>query len=196
MNVNWSNELQVLDRVEPSRDLWADALARTASPRPAARRGVRGLTWIDPRRRPAAALGIGLGIAGLAAALVVALGVFSAGPAYAVTTNPDGSVTITLSQFSALPALNQELTQDGLPLKAVPATPDCPFGAGSYTGPRGSGLAPTNSIRMNTSQIASEGAVGVIAVSQAATSGNLLLVEATTLPPAPSCINSAIFGTP
>jgi hypothetical protein len=32
MNVNWSDELHALDRVEPSRDLWADALAR-ATPR-------------------------------------------------------------------------------------------------------------------------------------------------------------------
>lgn len=34
MNVNWSDELQALDRVGSSRDLWADALARVESPSP------------------------------------------------------------------------------------------------------------------------------------------------------------------
>jgi len=32
MNVNWSEELEALDRVGPSRDLWADALIRAESP--------------------------------------------------------------------------------------------------------------------------------------------------------------------
>jgi hypothetical protein len=31
MNENWSDELQALDRVSPSRDLWAEALARAES---------------------------------------------------------------------------------------------------------------------------------------------------------------------
>lgn len=41
MTVNWRDELAVLDRVGPSRDLWADALARAGS-RPRARGHRRG----------------------------------------------------------------------------------------------------------------------------------------------------------
>ncbi len=33
MSMNWSDELRSLDRVGPSRDLWADVLARGAAPR-------------------------------------------------------------------------------------------------------------------------------------------------------------------
>ena len=112
MNVNWSNELQILDGVAPSHDLWADALARAASPRPRARRRFPVRRW----HRRTVVLVTGVGIASLTAVILVALGTFSAGAAYAVTTNADGTVTITLSQFSALPALNQELAQSGLPI--------------------------------------------------------------------------------
>jgi hypothetical protein len=143
-------------------------------------------------------IGAGLAIAGLAAASLIALGTFSASKAYAVATNPDGTVTITLRQFSALPALNRELARDGLPLKAVPVTPNCPFNPnrGLPNLQRGGGLAPTDTITIGTSELTSEGAVGVIGVSQAATPGRLLMMEAGTRAPGPSCINSAAFGAP
>jgi hypothetical protein len=38
----------------------------------------------------------------------------SAPPAYAVTTNADGTVTVTLGDMSALVALNAELVRDGI----------------------------------------------------------------------------------
>jgi hypothetical protein len=49
--VNWPDELQALDRVAPSRDLWADALARAASSRPRAGRGLLGLSRMPSWRR-------------------------------------------------------------------------------------------------------------------------------------------------
>lgn len=197
MNVSWSNELQALNRVGPMRDLWADAIARAAAPRRQTRLDPRGLGWLRDSRT--VLLGTVLGVASLAAAVVVALGAFSTGAAYAVTTNPDGTITITLNQFSALPALNRELAQEGLPLEAVPATPDCPFNPvqGLPTGQRRPGLAPTDTITIGTSEIASEGGVDVIGVSQAATPGRLLMMDAGVPADAvPSCINSAAFGPP
>ncbi len=163
-----------------------------------ARRGFREPSWMRSRRRRTVVLGTALGIAALAAVVVIALGAFSAGPAYAVTKNSDGTITITISQFSALSALNQELAQDGLPLKAVPATPDCPFAQGLYTGPRQSGgFAPTDSITINTSYLTSIGTIDLIAVSESATSGRLIFMAAGVPADAvPSCINSAAFGTP
>jgi len=197
MNVNWSSELQVLDRVAPSRDLWADALARAGSPPPHANRGFPGLLWMRPWRRRTVVLGSGLGIASLAAAILVALGTFSAGAAYAVTTNPDGTITITMSQLSALPALNDELAQDGLPIKAVPVTADCPFnpnqGLPTLPGGSGSGLLPTDSITIGTSEIASEGGIDVIGVKEISP-GRFYFMSAGTRPPGPSCINTAAFG--
>jgi hypothetical protein len=64
MNVNWSDELQALDRVAPSHDLWADALARAASPRPRAGRAFRGLSRMRSWRRHSVVL---VGVALLAA---------------------------------------------------------------------------------------------------------------------------------
>jgi hypothetical protein len=147
-------------------------------------------------RRPAFLTAAGLSIVGLIATATFAFGAFNAGAAYAVTTNPDGTVTITLSQFSALRALDQELAQDGLPLKAVPVTADCPFNPaqGLPNGQQGPGIPSTSSITINTSELTSEGAVGVIGVSPT-TSGSLLMMEAGTRPPGPPCINSAAFGT-
>jgi hypothetical protein len=196
---NWSDELRALDGVGPTQDLWPDVLARAAAPRQQARFSFRDRGWMQSRRGRIVLFGAVAGIASLAAAVVVALGVFSAGAAYAVTTNPDGTVTVTLSQFSALPALNHEFAQEGLPLKAVPATADCPFNParGLNPGPRGPGLAPTDTITIGTSEIASEGGVGVIGVSQAATPGRLLMMDVGVRADAvPSCINSAAFGPP
>lgn len=198
MNSSWSDELRALDRVAPSRDLWADALNRAASSRPHASRRARGLNWTRSQRQRTVVLAAGLAIAGLAATGLIVLGTFSASREYAVTTNPDGTVTITLRQFSALPALNRELARDGLPLKAVPATPNCRFNPnhGLPSQPRGSGLAPTDTITIGTSELTSEGAIGVIGVSPAATPGRLLMMAVGTPTPGPSCINTAAFGTP
>jgi hypothetical protein len=72
MNMNWSDELRVLERVAPSRDLWADALARATSPRPRSGRGFRGLNWTRSwRRRSVVLVGVGF-LAAVGAASAVA----------------------------------------------------------------------------------------------------------------------------
>lgn len=85
MNVNWSDELQALDRVGPSRDLWADALARAEQtrrhPRPAdglitALTGVR--SW---RRRTAVAVSVAA-LAFIGAASALAYGLLGPSPGF------------------------------------------------------------------------------------------------------------------
>lgn len=72
MNVSWSDELEVLDRVGPSRDLWADARARAASPRPKVGRGFRGLSRMRSwRRRSIVLAGVAV-VAAVSAASAVA----------------------------------------------------------------------------------------------------------------------------
>ena len=207
MNAKWPNELRRLDQVAPSRDLWAEALARAASPRPPDRRGLSGLGWVwDSRRRTAVLAATALGIAGLAAAGVVAFGSGSARAAYAVTKNQDGTITITLRQFSALPALNRELAREGIRLKAVPVTAHCAFNP-VPTLPRGfipfvpsdralgRGLRPADTLTIGTSGLSSKGAVALLGVSKNP-SGGLELIEAGTLSSAPACMNSAAFYSP
>jgi hypothetical protein len=158
------------------------------------------------RRRTVGLAAAASGIAGLAAAGVVAFGSGSARAAYAVTTNPDGTVTITLRQFSALPALNRELARDGLPLKAVPVTAHCAFNPAPPL-PRGlvrfvpsdqglgSRLRPKDTITIGTGGLSSKGVVGLIAVARTA-SGGLDVFGGGSRSPAPSCVNSAAFYSP
>jgi hypothetical protein len=64
-------------------------------------------------RRPRVLAGSMLGLAGVGTALVLTLGASSA-PAYAVTTDADGSVLVTINQDSALPQANAKLTTMGI----------------------------------------------------------------------------------
>ena len=65
-----------------------------------------------PRTRLLA--GSTLGLAGAGTALVLVLGAASSPPAYAVTTEGDGSVLVTISQNSALPQANAKLVSMGI----------------------------------------------------------------------------------
>jgi hypothetical protein len=65
-------------------------------------------------RRPRVLAGSTLGLAGIGTALVLVLGAASSTPAYAVTTNGDGSVLVTINQNSALPQANAKLTAMGI----------------------------------------------------------------------------------
>jgi hypothetical protein len=205
MSVNWSNELRGLDRVGPSRDLWADALARAAAHRPPDRRGFRRLSRTPSRRRGTLLLAAAaLGIAGLAALGVLTFGSSSVPAAYAVTKNSDGTISITLRQFSALPALNRQLASEKLPLKAVPATVHCAFNPAPplprgfvpfvpSEQPQNRSLRPGDTITIDTSATPN-GVVGVIGVGRNA--GGLALLYAGRRAPGPSCINSAAFYQP
>jgi hypothetical protein len=156
---------------------------------PATRRGRR-------LRRPALLTGSALGVAGLASAGVLAL--TSASPAFAVTKNPNGTVDVTLSDLSDLPALNQQLAKDGIPVTAVPLSTSCSATA-AINNPSGesspsisaSGQETTDVVTIDPSQIPS-GEVGVLGASQTA-SGQIQLMFGETTPPAPSCLNSAAF---
>jgi hypothetical protein len=150
-------------------------------------------------RRPALLTGSALGIAGLATAGVLALG--SASPAFAVTKNPDGTFAITLSDISDLPALNQKLAQDGVPVTAVPISTSC-SATGAIKNPSSEGTPSasaghqetTNLVTIDPSQIPG-GEIGVLGASQTA-SGQIELVFGETTPPAPSCLKSAAFNQP
>jgi hypothetical protein len=65
------------------------------------------------RLRPRVLAGSTLGLAVGGTALVLALGASST-PAYAVTTNSDGSVLVTINQDTALPQANAKLTAMGI----------------------------------------------------------------------------------
>ncbi len=64
--------------------------------------------------RPRLLAGSTLALAGVGAGIVLALSGSSAEPAYAITTNGDGSVLVTINQNSALPQANAKLAAMGI----------------------------------------------------------------------------------
>jgi hypothetical protein len=96
-------------RASTAVDLAREERAAHASRRAQVRAGGTGVL-----RRPRLLVGGTLGLVGLGAAVVLALGGTAAiAPAYAVTTNSDGSVLVTLNQNSALPQANAKLASIG-----------------------------------------------------------------------------------
>jgi hypothetical protein len=164
---------------------YGDDLARSTVSRPTRERPQRSALL----RRPAFLTGTGLAIAGLAAAGIFALGAFNAGAAYAVTKNPDGTYSVSLSEFSALPALNQKLAQDGIPATAVPMSASCTTSdAGEQIWDGHLANPPTDTLTFATSRIPS-GDVLVVGAGQTA-SGQTFLVATTMAAPGPSCLAS------
>jgi hypothetical protein len=66
------------------------------------------------RARPRVLAGSTLGLAGVAAALVLALSGSAAPPAFAVTRSGDGSVLVSINRLQSLPAANHKLTALGI----------------------------------------------------------------------------------
>jgi hypothetical protein len=98
-------------------NLWSDlarehgaTFAHAGRPEPARAGAARVL------RRPRILAGSTLGLAGVGAALVLALGGSTAAPAYAVTTNHDGSVLVDLNYNANqnLPQVNAKLASMGV----------------------------------------------------------------------------------
>jgi hypothetical protein len=64
--------------------------------------------------RPRVLAGSTLGLAGVGAALVLALSGSAAPPAFAITRNGDGSVLVNINRLQSLPAANHKLTAMGI----------------------------------------------------------------------------------
>jgi hypothetical protein len=140
------------------------------------------------RRRPALITGTALATAGVVAAIVLAISASaSAPPAYAVTTNRDGTVTVTLKDVQAITALNAELTRDGIAARAVPLTADCPIHG--FPNPMPTGTNPsTYTITIVPAQIPA-GYTAVLAVGENA-SGQIALAQGAFPSPVPVCFNT------
>jgi hypothetical protein len=105
--------------VEQHGQLLADAPARAIAP--AAPRRVR--------RTPIAAIALAIAVA--LAALVIGLSRGGGGSsAYAVVTNPDGTVTVTISELIGVGPANVRLKQLGLPVAVAAVRKGCPVKPG------------------------------------------------------------------
>ena len=143
---------------------------------------------IANRRRPPA-LRAGAALAGVglvAGAVLIFTATKAAPPAYAVTTNPDGTVTVTLNDIHALTALNAELARDGLHAKAIPLTAGCPTRGFPNMMPTGTNPS-TYTITIVPADIP-PGYTAILAASESS-SGEVRIAQGAWPSPGPSCLN-------
>jgi hypothetical protein len=158
--------------------------------RPKARAASRHQT----RNQPALITSTAVAVTALAVAAVLAFtATTSTPPAYAVTTNPDGTVTVTLNDISALTGLNAELARDGIDAEAVPLTATCPTRA--FPHPMPAGTDPSSYTIMIVPKDIPAGYTAVVAASENA-SGQITLVQGAWPSPGPSCINATALFIP
>lgn len=139
-------------------------------------------------RRPAVLAGAALTTAGLAAAALLAFSATTTTPAYAVTTNSDGTVTVTLNDIAAITALNAQLTRDGIAARAIPLTADCPIHG--FPNPMPAGTDPSTYTVTIVPREIPAGYTAVLAVGKNA-SGQISLAQGGFHSPVPACFNSA-----
>jgi hypothetical protein len=85
-----------------------------------------GIARPDRRRlRPRLLAGTTAGLAGAGAAAALMLGAASTSPAFAVTRNHDGTVSVALRAASAIPAVNARLSQMGIPARLARVPSGC-----------------------------------------------------------------------
>lgn len=77
------------------------------------------------RARPRILVGAGVGLAGLGATLALVLGAAATSPAFAVTRNHDGTVSVAIHKWSAIPAANARLRKMGIRAELAPAPAAC-----------------------------------------------------------------------
>jgi hypothetical protein len=142
---------------------------------------------ITPRRALLAAGAGGLAVAATVAGLVAGSG----GPAYALTTNADGTITLAVYQASGIAQANAKLYQLGDDVVVVPIRVGCPPLRPPAVSLKGKlvrleiGRARTGSITVNGHAPAGD----IIVVGIETTPNGRGSVSQVSSPPAPTCIS-------
>jgi hypothetical protein len=141
-------------------------------------------------RRTAAAGGGTLAVAAAIAGTVVAT---SGSPAYAVTKNPHGTITLAVYQRSGIAGVNARLQQLGDDqVVVVPIEAGCPRPPAPAVSVRGDrvgaaiGISPSGSVTVKAQGIP---AGDILVVGVQSSGRSRASVAAVTSPPAPSCIS-------
>ncbi|MFZ0386402.1 MAG: hypothetical protein WAL22_12095, partial [Solirubrobacteraceae bacterium] len=87
--------------------------------------GADGPLSAGPRRRLPVIAGASLGVAGASAAAVIVLGAASSPPAFAVTSHPDGTVSVVIRRIDGIAGANHRLAQLGIRARAVQVDAQC-----------------------------------------------------------------------
>jgi hypothetical protein len=87
--------------------------------------GADGPLSSGPRRRLPVIAGASLGVAGASAAAVIVLSAASSPPAFAVTSHPDGTVSVVIRRLDGIRGANRRLAQLGIRVRAVQVNAQC-----------------------------------------------------------------------
>jgi hypothetical protein len=140
-------------------------------------------------RRAAILSGTALATAGAATVAVLALTASSVPPAFAVTDNSDGSITVTLREISAVSGLNAEFARRGLNARAVPFSATCPVKGYANAMPAGTDI-DTYTVTLDP-RLVPDGYTAVVAATQTA-AGAVELTQGAVPSPAPACFSTEI----
>jgi hypothetical protein len=140
-------------------------------------------------RRTAILSGTALATAGATTAAVLALSASSAPPAFAVTDNGDGTITVTLREISGVSGLNAEFARRGINARAVPFSATCPVKGYANALPVGTNF-DTFSVTLDPRMIES-GYTAVVAATQTV-SGTVELTQGAVPSPAPACFSTEV----
>ena len=144
------------------------------------------------RRVLLAAGGGGLAVAATVAGLVAGSG----SPAYALTTNSDGTITLAIYQASGIAQANAKLHQLGDDVVVVPIRPGCPPLRPPVVSPKGKlvslGVSRSRNGSITVSGHAPAGDIQVVGVET--TPDGRATVSQVSSPPAPACMPPAPPG--
>lgn len=121
-------------------------------------------------------------VAAVSAAVLAISAATTAPPAFAVTNNRDGSVTITLNEITGVSALNAKLASMGVAIRAVPVTSGCDAPV-QVVGPDGS-LQPATTLAVSrlpdNPRTGSQSTLQTITVAPPQTPGQTRILAAST----------------
>jgi hypothetical protein len=150
-----------------------------------------------PRRRPKALVGATvLTAAGAGVAVIVISASSTTAPAYAVTRNPNGSVSVTLRRLSAIADVNARLKALGVRAVVTRTGSECssvpteivrvsPVNVSPSTAP--GDMSPTQQVTVPGSTSARPDALHVLIALRSA-GGRVALVQGQSNAPVPSCV--------
>lgn len=141
-------------------------------------------------RRPMVLTAGALGLAGAVAAAVVLIvsATATTTPAYALTQNPDGSVTVTINDLqNAIPQLNARFKAMGIDETVIPIQQGCTSGVETQVAP--SSLANDTFTFAPGRRYLAPGFDGVIGAGYTP-SGQLLYLQGAWQPPLPTCFST------
>jgi hypothetical protein len=142
----------------------------------------------EARRRRRLAPLAALGLALAAAVTAIAIGLSSGGgtPAYAVLSNPDGTVTVTIRQLVGVKGADEKLASLGVPVRVVRSEAGCLLRSGEYKTPR---ISPE--LFQRISKLA--GPASIVITPSAIPSGDTIVIGARELAPGAVGLQTGIY---